>query len=358
MRPAQLGADRAARAGDHDDAVAEPLGEPRAVEHHRVAAQQVVQLDRADRRQRRAAADQVLVGRHRQHLDPGVGADLRDAPAHAVRGRRGARTITCRTPYFVGPGREARDRPEHAHVVQQPPAASPGRRRSARRRAIAGSARLRVSRARAAPAPTTSTGSPSAAKRAVQLVLLPDPVREAIAGHQEDEHDRVEDQHAARHDGLQLQHHQHAAGSAARRGRRRATMRRRSTNAREPPQAAVEAERDEDRALQRQDPRPASHTMSARNGSLDVQAEAQPVTSPPRRARRRQGRGQNASQARKLRGRPSLVPARACANDNQCRRRECRSRAAQAPSTHQPAARCGRERERVPKSTCRRSATP
>ena len=49
---AQLGADRAAGAGHHDDAIAEPLGEARVVEHDRVAAEQVVELDGAQRRQR------------------------------------------------------------------------------------------------------------------------------------------------------------------------------------------------------------------------------------------------------------------------------------------------------------------
>ena len=110
-----------------------------------------------------------------------------------------------------------------------------------------------VRRAPASPAPTTSTGSPSASERAVETMLLPDPVGEAVARHQEDEHDRIEDEHAARHDRLQLQHHEHE------RDEQRAQPRREHDalqvgHAREAPQAAVEAEREEDRALQRHDP--------------------------------------------------------------------------------------------------------
>ena len=295
--PAQLGADRAARAGDHDHAVAEPLAEPRAVEHHRIAPQQVVELDRADRGQRRAAADQVLVRGTVSTSRPAsaqISATRRRTPCAA----EGSATITCRTPYFlahagrleIGPSTltSSSSRPLFRRVVVDQPddAPLPAPRELARqaRAGLAGADdQHRLAQRR---------------ERAVEPVLLPDPVGEAIAGHQEDEHDRVEDQHAARHDRLQPQHHQHQRNQQrAQAGGEDDPLQ--VEDARESPQAAIEAERDEDRGLQRQDPRPAcapcrretARGNPGRNGAS---------TSPPRRARPRRGRGQNASQARKL----------------------------------------------------------
>ena len=161
--PAELGADRAARAGDHHHAIAEPFAQARVVEDDRIAAQQVVELDRANRGQRRAAADQVLVRRHGQHLDARVGADLRDAAAHAVRGRR-QRDDHLAHAVLLRPRRQARDRAQHAHAVQQACRASPGSSStSPTTRHCRLRANSRVRRAPASPAPITSTGSPSAA---------------------------------------------------------------------------------------------------------------------------------------------------------------------------------------------------
>ena len=176
---AELGADRAAGAGDQHHAIAEPLGEPRAVEHDRIAPEQVVELDRADRRQRRAAADQLLVGRHRQRLEAVRRADLGDAPAHAVRGRR-QRDDHLAHAVLLRPRGQARDRPQHPHVAQQPPVLR----------------RVVVEQADHAPLPAARelAGEPRAGlaraddehrlaqrgERAVEAVLLPDPVGEAV----------------------------------------------------------------------------------------------------------------------------------------------------------------------------------
>jgi hypothetical protein len=57
-------------------------------------------------------------------------------------------------------------------------------------------------------------------KRTVETVLLPDPVREAVSGHHEDQHDRIEDQHAARYHQMQLQHHEHERNEQRAKSRR------------------------------------------------------------------------------------------------------------------------------------------
>ncbi len=279
---AELGADRAAGAGDHHHAVAEPFAETRIVEDDRIAAQQVVELDRADGRERGPAADQVLVRRHRQDLDAHVGADLRDAAAHAVRSR-GQRDDHLADPVLLRPGRQARDRTQHAHAVQQPaalrgvvvdepddaPLAAAG---ELPRQARAGFARAddehRLAEGR---------------EGAVQAVLLPDSVGEAIAGHQEDEHDRIEDQHAARHDHLQLEHHedQRDQQRAEPRGEHDALQ---VEHARESPQPAVETERDEDRGLQRQDPDERARHVGE-EGLVEVEPEPDPVHRRPRERR-------------------------------------------------------------------------
>ena len=116
---AELGADRPAGAGDHDDAPAQPFAETGAVEHHGIAAQKVVELDVPDRGQLNAAADQVVVRRHRQRLDAGGGAKLSDAPAHPVRrGRQGEDDgANAEAPC---PERQLGDRTQNADVAQQP----------------------------------------------------------------------------------------------------------------------------------------------------------------------------------------------------------------------------------------------
>ena len=116
--PRQFRADRSARAGDHDDAIAQPVGQSRTVEHDRVAAQQVVQFHIADGRERQTAADQVLVRRHRQRLHIGGGAQFGDAAADDV--------VCCRQrddhlahAKALGPRFEFRDLSQHADVAQQ-----------------------------------------------------------------------------------------------------------------------------------------------------------------------------------------------------------------------------------------------
>ena len=193
-------------------------------------------------------------------------ADLGDAPAHAVRRRR-QRDDHLAHAEFRRPMRQVGDRPQHVDVAQQP--------------AVLG--RVVVEQADDAPLPAAREllRQPRAGlagaddqhrlaqrgERAVEPVLLPDPVGEAVAGHQEDQHDRIEDQHAARHDRLQLQHHQHE------RDQQRAEARGdddplQVDGAREAPQPAVEPEREEDRRLQRDHPARACSRHVARGRAL------------------------------------------------------------------------------------------
>ena len=95
--PAQLGADRAAGAGDHHDAIAEPFAEAGVVEHDGIAPQQVVELDVAHRRQRERPEI-------RSSYDGTVSAST-PAAAHSSATRRrttcladGSAMITLRTP--------------------------------------------------------------------------------------------------------------------------------------------------------------------------------------------------------------------------------------------------------------------
>ena len=310
------------------------------VEHDRIAAEEVVELDRADRRQRRAAADQIFVRRHGQHFDPRVGADFRDAPAHAVRGG-GKRDDHLPHAVLLCPSGKAGDRPQHRDVVQHP----------------AVLCRIVVDEAHDAPLPASRELAREArarfagaddehrlaerGKRAVQPVLLPDPIREPVAGHHEDQHDRVEEQHAARHDGMQLQHHQHE------RDQQRAETRGEDDppqveQAREAPQAAVKAERDEDRALQRQDPRQHDHHVRE-IGLAEIEIEADQIhRGPGERGGARSW--QRASHALKFWGFVIAVLVSICANDNQCRRKSRRLRATthRAPASPRPSC---RERE-------------
>ena len=91
--------------------------------------------------------------------------------------------------------------------------------------------------------------------------------------------DRVEDEHASRHDHLHLQHHE------TERNQQRAEARGENDplqveKAREAPEAAIEAERDEDGALQRQDP----HERAADVGDerlAKLEAVAKPVQRGP-----------------------------------------------------------------------------
>src|SRR5260370_1281073 len=74
--PAQLGADRPARAGDQDRLAVDKSVQPGFVELHRVAPEQVVELDRAQRRHADVARDDVGERGNGHHGKPRGGAKL------------------------------------------------------------------------------------------------------------------------------------------------------------------------------------------------------------------------------------------------------------------------------------------
>ena len=222
----------------------------------------------------RAPADQVFVRRHRQRLDAGGRADLGRTAPHTVLGRR-QRDDHLAHAETLDPLRERRDGPQYALVAQQSSLL----------------ADIVVDQTDDTPLPAAREflGQPGArfagtddqhrlaqrGQRAVQPVLLPYPVRNAAARHQENEHDRVEDEDAARHDGLQPQHHQHDRDKQRPQSCRKHDLLE-VGNAREPPEAAIETEGEEDRRLQRHDPgeRP-PHGGDVR--LADIEIETQPV---------------------------------------------------------------------------------
>ena len=205
---AQFGADRTARAGDQNHPVAQPLAQARAVQYDRVAAEQVVELYMAYRRQLRPPADQVFVRRHGQRLESRRRAKLRDVAAHTVRRRRqcddhGAHAVT------PDPQRQFRDGSQHAHVAQEaplfrgvvveetdaPPLSAVRELLGQQRAGLAGTKYKHRLAERY--------------ERAVEPMLLPDAVSEPTARHEKDQYRRIENEDTARHDRAQLHHHQH-----------------------------------------------------------------------------------------------------------------------------------------------------
>ena len=196
---AQFGADRTARAGDQYHPVAQPLAQARAVQHDRVAAEQVVELYMAYRRQLRPPADQVFVRRHGQRLESRRRAKLRDVAAHTVRRRRqcddhGAHAVT------PDPQRQFRDGSQDADVAQEAPLF----------RAIVveqsddaplAAVREFLGQQRAGLAGTEDQDRLAERREgAVEPMLLPDAVSKATARHEKDQYRRVKDEDAARHD--------------------------------------------------------------------------------------------------------------------------------------------------------------
>ena len=82
--PAQLGADRAAGAGDEHRAALEKAVQSRFIERHGVAAEEIVELDRTQRRDADPARDDVRKRGHGHDRDARVAAELDGALAPAV----------------------------------------------------------------------------------------------------------------------------------------------------------------------------------------------------------------------------------------------------------------------------------
>ena len=247
----------------------------------------------------------------------------------------GSATITWRTPYFLRPRREARDRAQHAHAVQQA---------SALRGIVVDEpdhAPLPASRELAREARPGLAGADhehrlaERGERAVEAMLLPDPVREAVAGHQEDEHrsGRRSARCAARPPASAAS--RGPPGSAARPGPRRT----RSAAGRGGSRIATG--RGRGRRRRRSRPAAAGSTRACdpcRRGRARWKSRPNRTsTSQPRRALRPQRSWTKASHALKLWGCFIVVLLSACANDNQCRQKARRSLTTHAASTCQPA---------------------
>ena len=243
-----------------------------------------------------------------------ISATRRRTPCAA----EGSAMITLRTPYLRAQSRQRRDRAQDGDVAQH---------QAPLRRIVVDEpddAPLRAARELAGEPRAGLAGADDQHRlaerreRAVEPVLLPAAVGEARAGHQEDQQHRVEDQHAARHHRLQLEHHQ------AQRDQQRAESRRQHDplqvdEAREAPEPAIESEREEDRALQRHDPRQRPRDVGE-VGLAKIEVEAAASRRRSTRAPPRVRSWAKASQARQLVGVFIANPRSATANDNQWRR--------------------------------------
>ena len=232
----------------------------------------------ADRRQLRAAADQVVIGRHGKRLDACGRAEFGDAAAYGVRRRR-QRDDHGTHSEAAGPQRQFADRSQHADVAQQA-TLHPG---------------VVVEQSHDAPLPTVGQllgqagagltraqdqyGFAERGQRAVEPMLLPDAIGETASRHEKNHDRRVEDEHAARHDRGELQHHQHQRDRDGAKGCGEDDALQ-VGKTRKAPQTPIESEGEKDYGLQRQHPdQRAPHIGDLR--LVQVEIEAQPIQTGP-----------------------------------------------------------------------------
>ena len=114
---AELGADRAAGAGDQHRLAAEVLGDLLEVDLDGLAPEDVLDLDGPDlRRKVRVAGDELVEARQRLHRHLRVARLLDDLLAHVAR-RGGDRDQELVRPVVVEDVRQLRGRPQHAHAL-------------------------------------------------------------------------------------------------------------------------------------------------------------------------------------------------------------------------------------------------
>ena len=258
---AQLRADRAAGAGHQHPLAAQQPVQPGVVELHRVAPEQVVELDVAQGRDAYVAGDDVAQRGHGHHLDACGSAQVDGALAHAVaRARHGddrPRDAVARR-QFAG----AVDRAEYLDaqhcaallgdiVVEQPDDAP------------AAAVREVLDQRRPGAARTEHEHWLGVRMRndAQEALFLPRPVHEPAAAHRADQEYRREQIHRSRHvrpDTQQRKERRNRERPDAHRGEDALQV----GQAGEAPQAAVEAQHPEQRRVDRQDPRqPDPHHM-------------------------------------------------------------------------------------------------
>ena len=216
--PAKLGADRASGARDQRRSTPQPLAQAGAVEPHRIAAEQVIELDGAKLGVTDPAGHQVLVGRDRHRTDSSSAAQLQRTPPGGVRrARHGDDGLL--DPEARGDLRKGLQRTQHLHSVDI--AALPRRvvvEESDERPLRATAQALQQIRARDAGAEHDHAlgavgGEPC------QAALLPGPVGDAAAAHQSGEKDRIEDHDRTRNISALQQQHQHRDGERSQSGR-------------------------------------------------------------------------------------------------------------------------------------------
>ena len=157
---AELGADRAAGAGDEDDAVAQVGADPVQLDHDRVAAEHVLDLDLAQLLvELDAAAQQLEHGRQGADADLALAAGGDDLGRAASPAPRGSRSPPRRARSRRGSSRSARSSP----APSAPASASPACAASSSTKPIAVAPRLGLSCSSRTtiwppePAPITST---------------------------------------------------------------------------------------------------------------------------------------------------------------------------------------------------------
>ena len=172
--------------------------QPAVVEHHLIAAEQVLQLDAADLRYCDFARQQVVVGRHGEDRQPRSAGGFRCTPAHS-RGRSRQRDDRMAGLQLLRPAADFAESPKHPHAQKDLPV--PGRVivEYADRTPLTGAPHL----------PQQIDGDVAGADHehrfagevnvAVQSALLPGAIGDPAARHDRGKEKRCEDERGARH---------------------------------------------------------------------------------------------------------------------------------------------------------------
>ena len=200
---AQLGADRAAGAGDHHDAPGEVAADALDLHAHRLAPQHVLDVHLAHLAQQPpAGAQQLEHGRHRPHRHAALTARADHLGAQRARRRRD-RDEDLVGLDVVEHAAELPGRPEHAHAAVDPHVLLAGVVVDEADRAIA---EVRVAQDLAQQQPATVAGADDQHRArvaprapAAQRPLVDQVHHEARAADEHEHQQPVEDEHAGRH---------------------------------------------------------------------------------------------------------------------------------------------------------------
>lgn len=283
--PAQLGADRTAGASDHHDAAAQQRFDVRRVDRYCFATQQVFEIDIAHLGQETLPRHQRSQRRQHHRLHARAHAQRRHASLR-FDGRRRNRDDRVFDLHRFGPVLQVVERAEHLvavdfaallrHVVVEQADEPP----------FAGTGQLaREIRSRRAGA-EHEHGLALADEAAVQVELLRRAIERACAAHREEQHQWRNEQHRARDDRRRLEHHgadhhDHGAADDCLRDAHQVGQ------AREHPQAPVEAEDVEHQGVDGQGPSQCGQ-RTAQEIRRDAAIKADQISAQPRGDNRRQ----------------------------------------------------------------------